>query len=90
MGKFVQALSDSLSNLESLGKWYECSWDEATQLSSFLREIGTDLRISLEQIKHHLIEENKSKKLEGSSDIQIKNEMDVIFVGLLNSMPKGL
>ena len=90
MGKFVQALSDSLSNLESLGKWYECSWDDATQLSSFLREIGTDLRISLEQIKNHLIEENKSKKLEGSSDIQIKNEMDVIFVGLLNSMPKGL
>ena len=90
MGKFVHALSDSLSNLENISKWYECSWDDTTQLSSFLREIGADLRISLEQIKNHLIEENESKKLEGSSDIQIKNEMDVIFVGLLNSLPKGL
>lgn len=87
---FAQLLSNSLSNLENISKWYEFSWDEATQLSSFLREIGGDLLSSLELLKDKSTELTIKYKLEGLTDSQIKNKMDVIFVGLLNSLPKDL
>ncbi len=87
---FVKSFSNSLSNLEILSEWYERSWDEATQLSSFLREIGGDLLNSLEQLKDKSIELNDIYKLEGFSDIQIKNKINEIFDGLLNTLPKSV
>ena len=88
--KFFQSFSKSLSNLEILSNWYASSWDDATQLSSFLREVGGDLMISLEQLKDKTIELTNNYKLEGLSDVQIKNKMNESFDGLLNSLPKSL
>lgn len=85
--KFVQFLSSSLSNLEILSRWYECSWDEATQLSSYLRGIGGDLLSSLEQLKDKSTELIDNYKLEGLSDSQIKRKMNESFNGLLHSLP---
>ena len=88
--KFVQSFTTSLSNLESLSKLYISSWDEATQLSSFLREIGGDLLILLEQLKDKSTELTNNYKLEGLSDTQIKNKMNESFDGLLNSLPDSI
>ena len=85
--KFLQCLSNSLSNLEILSKWYEFSWDEATQLSSFLRELGGDQLILQEQLKDKLIELNNEYELEGLSDSQIKNKINETFGNILNSLP---
>ena len=87
---FTRLLSDSLSNIENISKWYEFSWDEATQLSSFLREIGGDLLTSLEQLKDKSTELTNSYKLKGFSDSQIKNKMNESFDGLLNSLPDSV
>ncbi|MDP8566627.1 hypothetical protein [Methylophilus aquaticus] len=84
---FVRLLSDSLSKLENISKWYELSWDEATQLSSFLREIGGNLLKSLEQLKNESTVLANDYKLEGLSDSQIKSRMNESFSGLLNSLP---
>ncbi len=88
--KFIQSFSASLSDLEILSEWYECSWDEATQLSSFLREIGGDLLITLDQIKEKSIEVTNNYKLAGLSDSQIKNNMNKNFDGLLDSLPHSI
>ena len=87
---FAQLLSNSLSNLENISKWYEFSWDEATELSSFLREIGGDLLSSLELLKDKSSELTNNYKLEGLTDIQIKNKMNESFDGLLNSLPDNV
>ena len=87
---FARLLSNSLSNLENISKWYEFSWDEATQLSSFLREIGGDLLSSLEQLRDKSTELTDSYKLEGLSASQIKNKMNESFDGLLKSLPDSV
>lgn len=87
---FTCLLSDSLSNLENISKWYEFSWDEATHLSSFLREIGGDLLTSLEKLKDKSTELINNYKLEGLTDSQIKNKMNESFDGLLESLPDSL
>lgn len=90
MTNFVQSFSNSLSNLESLSNWYVLSWDDATQLSSFLREIGGDLLISLEQLKEKSIELANNYKSDGLNDSQIKNKMNESFDGLLKSLPDSI
>ena len=90
MTKFIQSFSKSLSNLEILSDWYALSWDDATQLSSFLREIGEDLLISLGQLRDKSIELTNHYKLEGLNDTQIKNKMNESFDGLLNSLPNSI
>lgn len=87
---FIRLLSDSLSNLENISRWYEFSWDEATQLSSFLREIGGGLLISLELLKNKSIELYDIYKSEGFSDNQIKNKMNESYDSLLHSLPRSL
>lgn len=84
---FAKLLSNSLSNLDNISKWYEFSWDEATQLSSFLREIGGDLLSSLELLKDKSTELTDSYKLEGLIANQIKNKLNESFDGLLKSLP---
>lgn len=85
---FVRLLSDSLSKLENISKWYEISWDEATQLSSFLREIGGDIMKSLGQLKdNNWPELLNDYKLQGLSDGQIKQRMNESFNGLLSTLP---
>ena len=87
---FAQLLSNSLSNIENISKWYENSWDEATQLSSFLRKIGGDLLISLDLLKDRLNELINEYELEGLSGSQIKNNINETFGDILNSLPNGL
>lgn len=44
---FLDALKESLSNLDNLGLWYEKDWDRISPISSYLREIGSDVKHSL-------------------------------------------
>lgn len=77
---FMQAISNSLSNLENLALWYEQSWDLITPLSSYFRKEGFDFKALLDKIKLDFVRLNS-----GSN-----NATQELLDNLLTSLPKSL
>ena len=84
---FLQALKESLANLNNLGFWYERDWDRISPISTFLREIGSDFKQSLMIATDSFHEITESQIGLGLNKNLISNLANNSFNNLIKNLP---
>lgn len=84
---FLDEVKRSLADMDAIGNWYAHQWDLMNPQSSYLREIGTNLKSNLTEINEKLISLIDSYKNLGMNDGEVARMTEGNFSKLLISLP---
>ncbi len=83
-------LENSFADISRLPQWYEMQWDRVIPISSFLRDIGTSLQSSTDQLfLASKLSYERYRTLEWDEK-EISRKMNDTFSGVKDSIPIGL
>ena len=83
-----KVLKNSFGDVLRLSDWYQKQWDRVLPISYYLRDIGTDVKSSIDDISKRVREFND--KIDSINNNQIKQNQKLLFDDLLKTIPKGV
>lgn len=90
MKLLLDEAKNSLADMECIGDWYKRQWNLIIPNSSYLREIGENLKASFKPIRDNFKSLDESMRKLGCTNIQINKVRKESFDDLLVNMPKQL
>jgi hypothetical protein len=90
MNLFLDEAKKSLADMDCIGEWYQRQWDLIIPNSSYLREIGENLKASFTPVSDNIRNLNEKSNVSGLSHAEINNLTNKSFNELLSTIPKGI
>lgn len=90
MKLFLDEAKKALADMSCIGDWYKRQWNLIIPNSSYLREIGEDLKTSFAPLRDNLRNLNENLRESGFTNTEINNLTNKNFNELLIKMPRGL